>query len=396
MSDLSQRLELIKPSATLSINAKATQLINQGQSIINLSVGEPDIDTPLHIKAAAIEAIHAGMTRYTSSKGLLELREAISRKFSQENELEYSPSEEIIVTSGAKQAIYVALQTILNQGDEVIIPIPYWTSYTELVKINDGVPVLCPSKKEHDYKITPQDLESLITPKTRCLIINSPNNPTGMVYTKDELKAISEVLLAHPRVFVISDDIYEHIIWSEEPFCNLVNVCPDLKYRTIIINGVSKAYSMTGWRVGYAAGRADIIKGMQKMISQSTTCPNAIAQSASIEALNGDKSFITEMNKRFRERGNFVYEELSSIPGVSISPCESTFYTFPCVQTIIDNLNLESDIELCQHLLENAHVATVPGSAFGQPGHLRLSFASGKSQLREAIERIKHVFQGQG
>lgn len=393
MTELSKRVQLIKPSATLAISAKASKLTSQGQKIINLSVGEPDIDTPLHIKAAAIEAIHSGVTKYTSSKGTLELREAINKKLSEENSLDYSPSDDIIVTAGAKQAIYVALQTILNPGDEVIIPIPYWASYPELVKINEGVPVLCPTQKEDNYKLNAETLESMITPKTRCIILNSPSNPTGMIYSASELEKISEVLLAHPRIFILSDDIYEKIIWTDEPFANIVNVCPELKARTIIINGVSKAYSMTGWRVGYAAARADIISGMQKLISQSTSCVNSIAQVAATEALTGDKSFMNDMNRRFRERSELVYEELSSISGVDILPSEGTFYTFPCVQTVIDNLSLESDTALCEHLLEHANVATVPGSAFGQSGHIRLSYACSKSVLREAIEKIKEVFE---
>ncbi|MBF12878.1 MAG: aspartate aminotransferase [Legionellales bacterium] len=393
MNELSKRLDLIKPSATLTINAKATQLTAQGHKIINFSVGEPNIDTPPNVKAAAIEAIHSGITKYTPSKGTSELRNAISNKLLEENNLNYSPEDHIIVTSGAKQAIYVALQAMLNVGDEVIIPVPYWTSYPELVKINDGTPVLCQTQKEDGYKMKPDDLQALITPNTRCVILNSPNNPTGMVYSAAELEKLSEIILAHPRLYIISDDIYEHIIWSEEPFSNIVNVCPELKERTIVINGLSKGYSMTGWRVGYAAACSEIIKAMQKLISQSTTCVNSIAQVAATEALSGDTSFMLDMNRRYRERSELVYEEMSSISGVDIVPSEGTFYTFPCVQTIIDNLSIESDIALCELLLEHAGVATVPGSAFGQPGHIRLSFANSKSTLREGIEKIKQVFE---
>ena len=389
---LATRVETMQESATLSIAAKTKQLRAEGIDIIPLSIGEPDYDTPLHIKAAGIDAIHEGLTRYTPVAGTLSLRESIIKKFESENGLSYTLNE-VMASSGAKQAIINAMLAILNPGDEVLIPAPYWTSYPDMCRLAEATPVIIHTTKAQCYKLCPEALAAAITPQTRLLILNSPSNPSGMLYSKEELIALAAVLRNHPELLIISDDIYEHIIWQDKTFHNLVNVAPDLKNRTIVINGVSKTYAMTGWRIGYAAGPEPLIKAMIKIQSQSTSNPCSIAQAAAQEALNAGLPSITEMIQSYAERYTFITEALAGIPGIETIPSDGTFYLLPDVSGLIAQLGLTDDLALTDFLLEKAHVSVVPGSAFGCPQHIRVSFALHKKRIQEAIERIQAAIE---
>jgi aspartate aminotransferase len=384
---ISARSASVKASATVVINAKAMQLKSQGIDIINLSVGEPDFDTPDSIKQAAISAIQAGRTKYTAVDGIPELKDAIIEKFNTENHLSYA-REQILVSCGAKQSFYNLMQAILNDGDEVIIPAPYWVSYPAMVALAGGVSVMVSTDVSSRFKITAEQLEKAITPKTRLLILNSPSNPTGMAYTETELTALAEVLLKHPHVLIASDDMYEHILWGINPFVNIVNVCPALMDRTIVCNGVSKSYAMTGWRIGYAAGPVAIIKAMTKIQSHSTSNPTSISQYASIAALKGEKQFIANLKVVFKERHDFTQRALAAIPGVICPPADGAFYLFPNVEKAIARQNLKDDIALSELILEKAHVAVVPGTEFGAPGYIRLSYATNLETLKKAVERM--------
>jgi len=386
---LADRVHRVKPSPTLAVTARVAELRAAGKDIIGLGAGEPDFGTPEHIRAAAIQAINDGFTRYTAVDGTPGLKKAIIAKFKRDNGLDYAP-EQILVSCGGKQSFYNLCQAYLNSGDEVIIPAPYWVSYPDMVLLADGTPVILPSGVETRFKITPAQLEAAITPKTRIVVINSPSNPTGVAYSKAELGALGAVLRRHPQVLIATDDMYEHILWADEPFSNILNACPDLYERTIVLNGVSKAYAMTGWRIGYAGGPAVLIKAMKKIQSQSTSNPTSISQVAAQAALDGDQSCIQPMLKAFRERHDFVIAELNSIPGVNCLPADGTFYCFPHVQAVIDRLDgVGNDVELSEHLLEAAGVALVPGSAFGAPGYIRFSFAIGMDVLTEALSRLR-------
>ena len=388
---LANRVQRVKPSPTLSITARVGELRAAGQDIIGLGAGEPDFDTPEHIKAAAIEAIHSGFTRYTAVDGTPELKKAIIAKFRRDNGLDYTPGQ-ILVSCGGKQSFYNLCQSLLNPGDEVIIPAPYWVSYPDMVRLADGEPVVIRAGAESGFKISPAQLEAAITDRTRLVVINSPSNPTGVAYTRDELAALGEVLRAHPQILIATDDMYEHIIWSEEPFSNILNPCPDLYERTIVLNGVSKVYAMTGWRIGYAGGPAVLIKAMKKVQSQSTSNPTSISQVAAQAALEGDQSCIAPMIRAFRERHDFVVSALNDIPGVECLPADGTFYCFPKVQAVIDRLDgVSDDIGLAEYLLDKAGVALVPGSAFGAPGYVRLSFATGLDVLEDALGRLSRA-----
>lgn len=391
-SVLSLRVNAIKPSATLAIDAKAKKMQAEGGDIINLGVGEPDFDTPAHIKEAAIKALRDGKTKYTAVPGIPELRQAIADKFARENQLRYT-SEQVIVSNGAKQSIYNCVQALINPGDEVIVPCPYWVSYPDIVTLAEGVPVFIETGATQQFKITAEQLEAAITPKTKLLILNSPSNPSGMVYSAEELTALAQVLVRHPQVLIASDDMYEHIIWTHYPFQNIVNVCPELHDRTIVINGVSKAYAMTGWRIGYAAGPKEIIAAMIKVQSQSTSNPNSIAQYATLAALTQDQSFIGDMVKAFKARHDVVYQALININGVHCLPSQGTFYSFPDISATLAHVDngLQNDIQLADYLLTHAGVAVVPGSAFGTPGCIRLSFATSMEQLEDALQRISTV-----
>ncbi|ALB21624.1 Aspartate aminotransferase [Piscirickettsia salmonis] len=389
------RLAQIKPSPTLALNAKAKELRAQGRPIINLSVGEPDFDTPEHIKQGAIAAIHAGKTKYTAPDGTPELKTAIINKFKQENKLDYQISE-IIISVGAKHSLYNIAQALIDEGDEVIIPAPYWVSYPDIVMLAGGKPIIIEASFEQHFKITAEQLEKAITPKTKFFILNSPSNPTGMDYSLTELKALAEVLKKHPHVNIISDDIYEHIRWSDQPFVNIVNACPKLKDRTLVVNGVSKGYAMTGWRIGYIAGPEIAITAMRKIQSQSTSNPCSIAQEAARTALEDNTSIscIKDMVKAFKKRHDLVTSRLNNIPGMRCLAVQGTFYAFVNVEGVIaQRQDINSDSELAELLLNKANVASVPGSAFGSPGHLRLSYALDEATLTQALDQIEQVLR---
>ncbi len=385
---LSQRVQRVKPSPTLAVTARAAELRAAGKDIIGLGAGEPDFDTPDHIKEAAIQAIRDGATRYTAVDGTAELKSAIINKFQRDNGLHYE-ADQILVSCGGKQSFYNLCQALLNSGDEVIIPAPYWVSYPDMVRLADAEPVIVRAGLEQRFKITPEQLEAAISPKTRLFVLNSPSNPTGVAYSRAELEALAAVLLRNPQILVATDDMYEHILWSDEPFVNIANVAEELIPRTIVLNGVSKAYAMTGWRIGYAGGPKPLIQAMKKIQSQSTSNPAAVSQAAACEALDGDQSCITPMLAAFRERHDFVVSALSALDGIRCTEADGTFYAFPDCSAVIERLDgINDDIELAEYLLQEAGVALVPGSAFGAPGYLRLSFATGMDTLKDALERI--------
>lgn len=388
---LSQRVQRIKPSPTLAVTARAQELKKQGKDIIGLGAGEPDFDTPDHIKDAAIKAIRDGLTKYTAVDGTAELKTAIVNKFARENKLDYKPNQ-VLVSCGGKQSFFNLVEALLNPGDEVIIPAPYWVSYPDMVLLADGVPVIIAAGVEQGFKITPEQLERTITKNTRLFVLNSPSNPTGAAYTRAELLQLGEVLRRHPQVLVATDDMYEHILWTSEPFVNILNTCPDLYERAIVLNGVSKAYSMTGWRIGYAAGPTKLINAMKNVQSQSTSNPASISQAAAVAALDGDQAFIGKMCKVFKERHDFVMRELNSIEGVRCIASHGTFYAFPHVQKLIGRLDgIRDDLQLSEYLIEHAGVALVPGSAFGAPGYVRISYATSMQNLEKAMERIQQA-----
>ena len=359
-----------------------------GKDIIGLGAGEPDFDTPEHIKAAAIEAINNGFTKYTAVDGTPSLKQAIIAKFARENGLDYEPKQ-ILVSCGGKQSFFNLSLALLNPGDEVIIPAPYWVSYPDMVKVAEGVPVIVEAGSEQYFKISPEQLEAAITPKTRLFVINSPSNPSGMAYTESELKSLAKVLLKHPQVLVATDDMYEHILWAKGGFHNILTVCPELYDRCIVLNGVSKAFSMTGWRIGYAAGPQKLIGAMKKIQSQSTSNPTSISQVAAEAALNGPMDEVNEMLKAFKERHDYVVSALNDIKGVSCLEGDGTFYAFADFREAIEaNAQCNNDVEFAEFLLNEAGVALVPGSAFGSPGYGRISFATGLDTLKEAISRI--------
>tara|TARA_Y100000589_G_scaffold320039_1_gene349445 strand:- start:5851 stop:7035 length:1185 start_codon:yes stop_codon:yes gene_type:complete len=388
---LSSRVQAIKPSPTLAVTNKAAELRAAGQDIIGLGAGEPDFDTPEHIKVAAIEAIRNGQTKYTAVDGTPALKKAIIAKFKRDNGLEYEANQ-ILVSSGGKQSFFNLALAILNPGDEVIIPAPYWVSYPDMVLVAEGKPVILETSAETRFKITAQQLEQAITERTRLFVINSPSNPSGMAYSLDELKALGEVLKRHPHVMVATDDMYEPILWTGKPFCNILNACPELYDRTFVLNGVSKAYSMTGWRIGYAAGPARVIGAMKKIQSQSTSNPCSISQAAAAAALEGDQACVGEMVKAFRERHDWLVSALNELPGVACLRGDGTFYVFPSFQGAIDATDgVGTDVELAEKLLSDAGVALVPGSAFGAPGHMRLSFATSMENLEKAVARLRNA-----
>ena len=384
----SARIQRVKPSPTLAVTALANQLKAEGRDVIGLAAGEPDFDTPDHIKEAAIQAIKDGFTKYTAVDGTAGLKQAIINKFKRDNGLDYQ-TDQILVSVGGKQVFYNLAQALLNPGDEVIIPAPYWVSYPDMVMLADAEPVIISGGLDQECKIMPDQLEAAITDRTRLFVLNSPSNPSGKAYTRSELSALAEVLLKYPDIVIITDDIYEHIVWTDEGFNNILNVCPELTDRTVVLNGVSKAYSMTGWRIGYCGGPAELVKAMKKNQSQSTSNPCSIAQYAAQAALEGDQSFLKEMCAVFKERHDYVYNTLTAMDGVDCLPSDGTFYSFPSFQAVIDRMQgVEDDVQLSQLLLEKAEVAVVPGSAFGSPGYLRLSYATDMTSLEKALSRI--------
>ncbi|MGH8557385.1 MAG: pyridoxal phosphate-dependent aminotransferase [Methylococcales bacterium] len=383
---LSERVQSVKPSATLAVTNRAAQMKAAGKDIIGLGAGEPDFDTPDPIKQAAIKAIHDGFTKYTAVDGIPSLKKAIVNKFKNENRLSYEPNQ-ILVSCGGKQSFYNLAQALLNPGDEVLIQIPFWVSYPDMCLLAGAKPVFIEASQQQTFKISADQLRSVITEKTRLFVINSPSNPSGIAYRRAELEAIGNVLRDFPRIVIATDDMYEHILWNDG-FCNILNVCPDLYERTMVLNGVSKAYSMTGWRIGYAAGPAQIIKAMTTIQSQSTSNPTSIAQVAAEAALSGDQAFIQTMKNAFKQRHDVVVDALNRLAGVSCLETDGTFYVFPDFSQAIENMGLDDDIAFSEYLIEKAGVAVVPGSAFGSPGHIRISIAIGLEALTSAIERI--------
>jgi len=385
---LSQRVQRIKPSPTLAVTARAASLRAAGQDIIGLGAGEPDFDTPEHIKQAARDAINAGKTKYTAVDGTVELKDAIINKLKRDNGLDYQ-ADQILVSCGGKQSFFNLAQALLDDGDEVIIPAPYWVSYPDMSLLAGGVPVIVQAGQDQAFKITPEQLEAAITEKTKLVVINSPSNPSGKAYTNDELAALGDVLVKHPHILIATDDMYEHILWTDEPFSNIVMACPALYDQTIVLNGVSKAYSMTGWRIGYAAGPSELMKAMKKIQSQSTSNPTSISQYAAQAALEGDQSCIGEMLVAFKERHDYVVEQLNQINGVSCISSDGTFYCFPDFNAILNRMDsIDNDVDLAEYILEKAGVALVPGSAFGLNGHMRISIATSMDNLVNAMDRI--------
>lgn len=383
---LADRVQRIKPSPTLAVSARADELIAAGKKIINLSVGEPDFDTPEHIQQAAIKAIPKA-SRYTAVDGIKPLREAIVKKFERDNQLTYQLNQ-ILVSCGAKHSIFNLLAAVLDQGDEVIIPSPYWVSYPDMVKLCDGTPVIVTTEFKDHFKLTAQQLAAAITPKTKMIILNSPSNPTGIAYTKAELRALGDVILRHPNIIVASDDIYEKNIWNNTPFANILNACPALYDRTVVINGVSKTYAMTGWRIGYAAGPVKLIAAMKKAQSQSTSNPTNISQHAALAAIEGDQRCVENMTKAYKERHDYLVSELQKIRGFQCVPSDGTFYTFPSVVGLF-NKDITNDMEFAEFLLNEAELAVIPGSAFGAPGHIRICYTTSMENLQEAVARIQ-------
>lgn len=388
MARLSDRVQRVKPSLTLVITAKAGELKRAGKDIISLGAGEPDFDTPEHIKAAGIAAIQNGQTRYTAVDGTVDLKQAIIDKFKRDNGLSYELNQ-VLVSSGGKQSFYNLCQAVLDKGEEVIIPAPYWVSYPDMVLLADATPIIVEAGIEQGFKITAEQLEAAITPNTKMLVLNSPSNPTGAVYTTDELRALAAVLAKHPQVLIASDDMYEHIQLGDVPFTNILEVAPELYERTIVLNGVSKAYSMTGWRIGYAAASVEIIAAMRKVQSQSTSNPCSISQAAATEALNGSQECIQTMLVEFKKRHEFVLKTSNEIPGFKCIRADGAFYAFFNIEEAMKIKGFDSDADFATALLEEQLVAAVPGSGFGAEGHLRISFATSMENLEKALERMK-------
>jgi aspartate aminotransferase len=387
-----KRVQQVKPSPTLSVAAKALEMQAQGRDVIGLATGEPDFDTPLHIKLAAIEAIKAGFTKYTAVDGIPELKNAIKNKFKNENGLDYTLAQ-ILVSVGGKQSCYNLCQALLNPGDEVIIPAPYWVSYPDMVLLAEGKPVILPTSIEDHYKISAEQLERAITAQTRLIFINSPSNPSGVAYSLEELQALGAVLKKHPQIIIATDDMYEHILWKK-PFVNILNACPELYAQTVVLNGVSKAFAMTGWRIGYAAGPRDLIYAMKTIQSQSTSNPCSIAQKAAVAALTGSHDSIDTMVHAFKQRHDYMVERLSNIEDVQVLPADGTFYIFPNVEAVIKRQKFANDVDFSNALLEQTGLALVPGSAFGAEGCIRLSFATSMEILKEALDRLELFCKG--
>lgn len=385
---VSERMSRVMPSATSAVLGLAAELREAGRDVISLGAGEPDFDTPDHIKEAAIAAIRDGQTKYTAIDGTSTLKAAIQNKFERDNELIYRP-DQILVSCGAKHTLFNACMAILSNGDEAIIPAPYWVSYPDMVRIAEGTPVYIPTGIEDGFKVTPEKLAAAITDKTRVLFLTSPSNPTGSCYTRAELAALGAVLVKHPNIVVLADDIYEHIHWADEPFCTLAQACPELIDQVVTINGVSKCYAMTGWRIGYAGGPAEVIKAMKTIQSQITSNPSSISQVAATAALNGDQSCIGEMVKAYKARSDYIVAALNDIPGFECREGEGAFYAFPKIVGAIEAQGLENDGQLVQLLLEKANVVMVPGTPFGAPGYLRISFACSIEDLKKSADRIK-------
>ena len=387
---LSDRTFLIKPSPTLAVTNRAAVLKAEGKDIIGLGAGEPDFDTPEHIKQAAIKAIESGFTKYTAVDGTPALKKAIIAKLKNDNGLDYEANQ-LLVSCGGKQSFFNLCLALINPGDEVVIPAPYWVSYPDIVKIAEGEPVFIETDESTRFKITPEQLDAAITEKTKLVVLNSPSNPSGVAYNADELKALGDVLRKYPNVLIATDDMYEHIWWADFAFENIVTVCPDLYDRTIVLNGVSKAYSMTGWRIGYAAGPAKLIGAMKKIQSQSTSNPTSISQVAAEAALTGGLESVKPMVTAFKERHDYLIDALNDIKGVECITADGAFYAYPSFKGAMADLGIESDVDFAEKVLNDTGVAMVPGSAFGTPGYMRLSYATSMDNLKEAVRRLKEL-----
>ena len=392
---VSRRVQRVKPSPTLAVTARAARLKAEGKDVIGLGAGEPDFDTPIPIAQAGIDAIRGGFTRYTNVEGTNELKDAIVAKFARDNGIQYERSQ-ILVSCGAKQTIFNLCMAVLDRDDEAVIPAPYWVSYPDMVLLADGQPVMPFAGAAQGYKITARQLAASITPKTRLLLLNSPCNPTGAAYTRAELRALGEVLLEHPRIIIGTDDMYEKIFWGAEPFCSLLTAVPELYARTVTINGVSKAYAMTGWRIGYCGGPKELIAAMTTIQGQSTSNASSISQKAATAALAGDQACVATMNEAFKERHDYVVAALNGLPGISCLPGSGTFYAFADVSKAMAALGCNTDAEFAELLLNDGGVAVVPGSGFGAPGHMRISFACSLQTLEKAVERIGRVLATAG
>ncbi len=391
-NQLSRRVQRVKPSPTLAVPARAAKLKAEGKDIIGLGAGEPDFDTPVHIADAGVEAIRKGFTRYTNVDGIVELKDAIIAKFKRDNQISYERNQ-ILVSSGAKQTIYNLCMAVLDPGDEVVIPAPYWVSYPDMVLLADGLPVTpnCPASA--GYKLTPRQLEAAITPKTKLLLINSPCNPTGAAYTRAEWRALADVLLRHPRVIIGTDDMYEKIWWGSEPFASLLTVAPELYDRTVTINGVSKAYAMTGWRLGYCGGPKEIVNAMSTLQGQSTSNASSITQKAAVAALNGDEKCVQDMNAEFKKRHDWFIGALNRLPGIVALPASGAFYAWADCSAAMMAFGIKDDNAFAEMLINDAGVAVVPGSGVGAPTHFRASFACSMATLEKSIERMKKVLE---
>ena len=391
-NQLSRRVQRVKPSPTLAVTARAAKLKAEGKDIIGLGAGEPDFDTPKHIADAGVEAINKGFTRYTNVDGIVELKDAIIAKFKRDNQISYERNQ-VLVSSGAKQTIYNLCMAVLDHGDEAVIPAPYWVSYPDMVLLADGLPVTpnCPASA--GYKLTPRQLEAAITPKTRLMLINSPCNPTGAAYTRAEWRALADVLLQHPRVIIGTDDMYEKIWWGNEPFTSLLTVAPELYDRTVTINGVSKAYAMTGWRLGYCGGPKEIVNAMSTIQGQSTSNASSITQKAALVALNGDQKPVELMNIEFKRRHDYFIAALNRLPGIVALPASGAFYAWADCSAAMLAFGMRDDNAFAEMLINDAGVAVVPGSGFGAPNHFRASFACSMATLEKSIERMKKVLE---
>ena len=396
MVKLAARIHTIKPSPTLAITAKANAMKAEGRDVIGFGAGEPDFDTPDHIKTAAVKAIQAGFTKYTAVDGICELKDAIISKLARDNQLTYDRSE-IVVSCGGKHTLYNLTQVLFEEGDEVIIPSPYWVSYLDMVLLSGAKPVILKATEKQGFKIVPAQLKAAITRNTKAIIMNSPSNPTGAVYSASELAALAEVM-SGKEMLVISDDIYEKIIYNNSPFKNIASLSEELKNRTIVVNGVSKAYSMTGWRIGYAAGPEEIIKAVTKLQSQNTSNPTSISQWAAVEALNGDQRSVTVMVDEFRQRRNAIVDMLNAIPGVTCVLPDGAFYVFPDVSSLFgrsaDGRVISNSSDFAAYLLDKANVAVIPGVDFGHDNHIRLSYATSMENIKEGLKRISSAVKG--
>lgn len=390
MTILSERAKRIAPSATMAMDAKTKELLRQGVDVVNFTVGEPDFDTPAHVKKAAVEAINAGFNKYTPVAGIPELKEAVCYKFKRDNGLTYTPAE-IAVSIGAKHSLYNIFQVLLDPGDEVIIPAPYWVSYLEQVKVADGCPVVLSSREEQGFRLDAAQIKEVLTPRTKALILNSPSNPTGCVYSRRQLEEIA-ALAVEKQFFVISDEVYEPFIYSDTGHVSIAQISPEVKEMTLIVHGLSKSHSMTGWRIGYTAGRKEIIAAISSLQSHSTSNPASMAQKAAVVALTGSQDSVTEMREAFRRRRDIIVKRLNSIPGLSCRLPEGAFYVFPNISKLFGRRykgqTVADSMQLAELLLTEAHVATVPGSAFGAEGYLRISYATSEANIEKGLDRI--------